>query len=123
MKNCMSFSVYLSLFLLLSFSNSMKATEPTDTTRVYSTRSCVNTFENQTVSSVRSVTGCDSLVVRGVTVANTGNLTLAAPEGVTMYGLFEVVSGGVLNVNRKESYIIEFSYDAAGNRKSRQVGQ
>ncbi len=122
MKNCMSFSVYLSLFLLLSFSNSMKAIEPTDTTRVYSTRSCVNTFENQTVSSVRSVTGCDSLIVRGVTIANTGNLTLAAPEYVVLHGSFEVLLGGVLSINEKEEPLVfEFTYGAAGNRTLRRA--
>lgn len=100
----------------------MKAIEPTDTTRVYSTRSCVNTFENQTVSSVRSVTGCDSLIVRGVTIANTGNLTLAAPEYVVLHGSFEVLLGGVLSINEKEEPLVfEFTYGAAGNRTLRRA--
>lgn len=64
------------LFLLFCFSNSIEAVEPEDTTRVYSARSCVSVFENQTVSSSRTIAGCDSLIVRGVTVSDVGNLTL-----------------------------------------------
>lgn len=93
------------------------AEEPTDTTRVYSARSCVGVFENQTVSSSRSVTGCDSLIVRNVTVSDAGSLTLSAPDYVVLYGAFEVVQGGTLNINEEEEPLIfEFSYDAAGNR-------
>ena len=31
--------------------------------------------------------------------------------------------GGVLNINRKESLVFEFTYDAAGNRTLREIGQ
>ena len=40
-----------------------------------------------------------------------------------IYGLFEVAQGGVLNINRKESLVFEFTYDAAGNRTLREIGQ
>lgn len=74
-------------------------------------------FENQTISSSRSITGCDSLIVRDVTVVDAGNLTLTAPDYVVLYGAFEVVQGGTLNINEgEEPLIFEFSYDAAGNR-------
>lgn len=110
------------LFLLFCFFNSAEATEPADTTRVYSARSCVSIFENQTVSSSRSMVGCDSLIVRGVTVSDVGNLTLTAPDYVVLYGAFEVVQGGTLSINEKEEPLIfEFSYDAAGNRILRQA--
>lgn len=119
-----TFRIYLSMFLWLCFSNFIEAVEqPVDTTRVYSARYCVNTFKDQTVSSSQSVEGCDSLIVQNVTVSETGDLKLFAPEGVTIYGLFEVVQGGVLNINRKESLFFEFTYDAAGNRTSRKIGQ
>ena len=101
------------LFLLFCFSNSIEAVEPEDTTRV---------FENQTVSSSRTIAGCDSLIVRGVTVSDVGNLTLTAPDYVVLYGAFEVVQGGILSINEKEEPLIfKFSYDAAGNRILRQT--
>ena len=110
------------LFLLFCFSNSIEAVEPEDTTRVYSARSCVSVFENQTVSSSRTIAGCDSLIVRGVTVSDVGNLTLTAPDYVVLYGAFEVVQGGILSINEKEEPLIfKFSYDAARNRILRQT--
>ena len=110
------------LFLLFCFSNSIEAVEPEDTTRVYSARSCVSVFENQTVSSSRTIAGCDSLIVRGVTVSDVGNLTLTAPDYVVLYGAFEVVQGGILSINEKEEPLIfKFSYDAAGKRILRQT--
>ena len=122
MKN--TFRIYLSIILWLCFSNSVRAIEqPADTTQVYSARYCVNTFRDQTVSSLQSVEGCDSLIVQNVTVSGTGDLKLFAPEGVTIYGLFEVKQGGVLNINRKEALVFEFTYDAAGNRSSREIKQ
>ena len=108
------------LFLLFCFSNSIEAVEPEDTTRVYSARSCVCVFENKTVSSSRTI--ADSLIVRGVTVSDVGNLTLTAPDYVVLYGAFEVVQGGILSINEKEEPLIfKFSYDAAGNRILRQT--
>ena len=96
--------------------------EPADTTQVYSARSCVSILENQTVSSSRSIVGCDSLIVRGVTVSDMGNLMLTAPDYVVLYGAFEVVQGGILSINEKEEPLIfKFSYDAAGNRILRQA--
>ena len=109
------------LFLLFCFSNSIEAVEPEDTTRVYSARSCVSVFENQTVSSSRTIAGCDSLIVRGVTVSDVGNLTLTAPDYVVLYGAFEVVQGGILSIEKEEPLIFKFSYDAAGNRILRQT--
>ena len=105
------------LFLLFCFSNSIEAVEPEDTTRVYSARYCVSVFE-----SSRTIAGCDSLIVRGVTVSDVGNLTLTAPDYVVLYGAFEVVQGGILSINEKEEPLIfKFSYDAAGNRILRQT--
>ncbi len=122
MKENIFICICFSLFMLFGFSNSVKAIEPTDTIRVHSARSCVNIFENQTVSSSRSITGCDSLIVRSVTVTNTGNLTLTASDYVVLYGAFEVVQGGILSINEKEEPLIfKFSYDAAGNRTLRQA--
>lgn len=122
MKKNIFINICFLLSLLFCFSNSVRATEPVDTTRVYSVRSCVSVFENQTVSSSRSIAGCDSLVVRDVTVSNVGNLTLAAPDYVVIWGAFEVVQGGILSINEKEEPVVfKFSYDAAGNRILRQA--
>lgn len=100
-----------------------EAAEPVDTTRVYSARSCVSIFENQTISSSRSITGCDSLIVRDVTVADAGNLTLTAPDYVVLYGAFEVVQGGTLNINEEEEPLIlnflmmQLEIDFCGGRR------
>ena len=94
MKNTVR--IYLPILLWLGFFNSIRAIEqPVDTTQVYSARYCVNAFKDQTVSSLQSVEGCDSLIVQNVTVSSTGDLKLSAPESVTIYGLFEVAQGGV----------------------------
>ena len=62
------------------------------------TRSCVNTFTNQTVSTFLVVNGCSTLVVQDVTVSSSGDLYLLAPGEITINGAFEVVLGGQLNV-------------------------
>ena len=63
------------------------------------TRSCVNSFTNQTVSSNVYVVGCNTLTVQDVTVTGSGDLTLTAPGEITINGVFDVLSGGVLNVH------------------------
>ena len=84
---------------------------------------CVSTFSNQTVNSFISVLGCSTLAVQYVTVTNTGNLSLSAPEAITINGNFEVKSGGVLNVFKStpQQKLFKYYYDASGNRISRQV--
>lgn len=102
-------------------SDSLRTEQHSDSTSIYSVGSCVNTFENQTVSSKVSVQGCNTLVVQNVTISNTGNLTLSAPDAVLINGSFEVQLGGVLNIKKKEASIVEFIYNAAGNRILRRV--
>lgn len=102
-------------------SDSLRTEQHSDSTSIYSVGSCVNTFENQTVSSKVSVQGCNTLVVQNVTISNTGNLTLSAPDAVLINGSFEVQLGGVLNIRKKEASIVEFIYNAAGNRILRRV--
>lgn len=102
-------------------SDSLRIEQHSDSTSIYSVGSCVNTFENQTVSSIVSVQGCNTLVVQNVTISNTGNLTLSAPDAVLINGSFEVQLGGVLNIRKKEASIVEFIYNAAGNRILRRV--
>lgn len=120
MKNDRLLGIFLFLFMPFCCVDFTNAIEPTDTTQVYTTRSCVNVFENSTVSSIQTVTGCDSLIVRDVTVANIGNLTLSAPGDVVIYGDFEVVQGGILTVNEENVPVIfNFTYDESGNRVSR----
>ena len=63
------------------------------------TRSCVNTFTNQTVSTFLEIEGCSTLVVQNVTVASGGDLYLIAPGEITINGPFDVLLGGQLNVN------------------------
>ena len=81
------------------------------------TRSCVST---QTVSSSVSVLGCNTLAVQNVTVASNGNLSLSAPAQITINGPFEVKSGGILNIRQSQQMIFTYTYDASGNRTTRQ---
>lgn len=83
------------------------------------TRSCMNTFTNQTVSSGMSILGCTTLAIQNVTVASSGNLSLSAPAEVTINGPFEVKSGGVLNMQLSQQIIFNYIYDASGNRTTR----
>ena len=84
------------------------------------TRSCVSTYTNQTVSSSVSVLGCNTLAVQNVTVASNGNLSLSAPAQITINGPFEVKSGGILNIRQSQQMIFTYTYDASGNRTTRQ---
>ena len=84
------------------------------------TRSCVSTYTNQTVSSSVSVLGCNTLAVQNVTVASNGNLSLSAPAQITINGPFEVKSGGILNIRQSQQMKFTYTYDASGNRTTRQ---
>ena len=86
------------------------------------TRSCVNTYTGQTVTSHEAVTGCSTLTVQNVTVTSTGDLYLLAPDVITINGDFDVVLGGQLNTDSAPpppANTFEYTYDASGNRISR----
>lgn len=103
-------------------SDSLRTEQHSDSASIYSVGSCVNTFENQTVSSKVSVQGCNTLVVQNVTISNTGNLMLSAPESITLSGPFVGELGSVLNMRLGQSQLMfEFIYDASGNRIMRQI--
>lgn len=104
-----------------NLSDSVRTNQQSDSISVLSTGSCVNTFENQTVSSTVSVQGCNTLTVRNVTITNNGDLTLSASDAVLINGPFEAQLGGVLNIKKKEASIVKFIYNAAGNRILRRV--
>ena len=89
-------------------------------TQEVDTISCVSTYTNQTVSSSVSVLGCNTLAVQNVTVASNGNLSLSAPAQITINGPFEVKSGGILNIRQSQQMIFTYTYDASGNRTTRQ---
>lgn len=96
--------------------------EPDSSSIVIQPRACVNTYENQTVSSTVSVVGCSNLAVQNVTVTNSGNLILSAPAEITINGPFEVQLGGLLNIkNDLTQLIFNYTYDASGNRVARRV--
>ena len=80
----------------------------------------MSTYTNQTVSSSVSVLGCNTLAVQNVTVASNGNLSLSAPAQITINGPFEVKSGGILNIRQSHQMIFTYTYDASGNRTTRQ---
>ena len=80
----------------------------------------MSTYTNQTVSSSVSVLGCNTLAVQNVTVASNGNLSLSAQAQITINGPFEVKSGGILNIRQSQQMIITYTYDASGNRTTRQ---
>ena len=102
-------------------SDSLRIGQNLDSISVLAAGSCVNTFENSTVSSMISVQGCNTLTVKNVTITNNGNLTLSAPDAVLINGFFEAQLGSVLNIKKKEASIVEFIYNAAGNRILRRV--
>ena len=102
-------------------SDSLRKEQHSDSISVFVTGSCVNTFENRTVSSTVSVQGCNTLIVKNVPITNNGNLTLSAPDAVLINGSFEAELGGVLNIKKKEASIVEFIYNASGNRILRRV--
>ena len=72
------------------------------------------------VSSSVSVLGCNTLAVQNVTVASNGNLSLSAPAQITINWPFEVKSGGILNIRQSQQMIFTYTYDASGNRTTRQ---
>ena len=80
----------------------------------------MSTYTNQTVSSSVSVLGCNTLAVQNVTVASNGNLSLSAPAQITINGPFEVKSGCILNIRQSQQMIFTYTYDASGNRTTRQ---
>ena len=88
--------IYLILVMLICLYSSLLS-------QGVDTRSCMNTFTNQTVSSGMSILGCTTL----------------APAEVTINGPFEVKSGGVLNMQLSQQIIFNYIYDASGNRTTR----
>lgn len=103
-------------------SDSLRVEQHSDSISVFATASCVNTFENRTVSSTVSVQGCNTLIVQNVTIINSGNLTLTAPDNITLNGPFVGELGGTLNIRIGQSQLMfDFIYDASGNRIMRQV--
>ena len=74
-------------------SDSLRTEQLSDSISVFATGSCVNTFENRTVSSTVSVQGCNTLIVKNVTITNNGDLTLSAPDAVLINGSFEAELG------------------------------
>ena len=88
-------------------SDSLRKEQHSDSISVFVTGSCVNTFENRTVSSMVSVQGCNTLV---------------APENITLNGPFVGELGSILNIKIGQSQLMfEFIYDDSGNRIMRQV--
>ena len=86
------------------------------------TRSCVSTYSGQTVSTYEVVTGCSTLTVWNVTVTSGGELSLFAPDEITINGDFDVLLGGQLNMDLMPpaaNNTFEYTYDASGNRTDR----
>ena len=83
-------------------------------------KSGLRTHTNQTVSSSVSVLGCNTLAVQNVTVASNGNLSLSAPAQITINGPLKRQSGGILNIRQSQQMIFTYTYDASGNRTTRQ---
>ncbi|MBB4622745.1 hypothetical protein [Parabacteroides faecis] len=104
----------------LLVSDSVRIEQQSDSISVFATSSCVNTFENQTVSSRLSVQGCNILTLQNVTVSSNGDLTLSAPDAILINGLFEVKLGGLLNIKSElTQWTFDYGYDNSGNRKMR----
>lgn len=98
-------------------SDSVRYEHHSDSLSVFATNSCVNTFENQTVSSKLSVQGCNTLSLQNVTITSNGDLTLSAPDAISINGAFEVNPGGMLNIKTElTQWSFDYGYDNAGNR-------
>lgn len=76
----------------------------------------IDTYQNQTVSTEVFVQGRNTLIMSGVTVAPTGDLTANAPDGIVINCPFEVQLGGMLLLTVGHPYRISYTYDAVGNR-------
>jgi len=83
----------------------------------------VDSYTNHMVSSTVTVQGRGELTVSSVSVTPTGDLTLAAPDNITISGPFTVEEGGQLNAFVQTRPLIWYSYDAAGNRIRRELKQ
>lgn len=97
----------LSVFILLVISFASLHAETIDTIQVYT---------NRLIIGRKTVQSRDTLLVRNVTVAPTGQLTLTAPTWVKLDESFEVKLGGTLEVYGGTPFSIAYTYDASGNR-------
>lgn len=98
-------------------SDSIILDQQIDSLSVSTLEGCVNLYENQTVSSVVLVQGCNTLTVKNVIVSGNGDLTLSAPDAVLINGPFEVKIGGLLKIkNDLTQWSFDYIYDNAGNR-------
>lgn len=98
-------------------SDSMVFDQQVDSISVFAFGECVDSYENQTVSSVVLVQGCNALTVKNVIVSGNGDLTLSASDAVLINGSFEVKLGGLLNIkNELTQWSMDYGYDNAGNR-------
>ena len=82
-------------------SDSMVFDQQVDSISVFALGECVDSYENQTVSSVVLVQGCNALTVKNVIVSGNGDLTLSASDAVLINGSFEVKLGGLLNIKNE----------------------
>lgn len=60
--------------------------------------SCVSSFTDQTVTSDKTIYGCDVLDVENVQVSNNSKLKLISPTKVTINGPFTIEYGSSLDV-------------------------
>lgn len=58
---------------------------------------CLNVFENQTVSGIKNIQGCNDLIVRNVTVNSNSSLIITSRE-VTINSPFTVNAGANLEI-------------------------
>lgn len=75
---------------------------------------------------VDSITNTRSMVVNNqpvshIVVTSTGDLTLSSTTTITICSPFEVMLGGLLNVNASLPAPITFEYDNSGNRIARKL--
>lgn len=94
------------LFLTILSATHLKAQEVNDS---------IDTYTNQTVSTLTSIQGRSTLTISNVNVTSTGHLIASAPEAIEISGPFEVSLGGQLEINLHITKTVYMDYDASGN--------
>lgn len=78
-------------------------------------------YQNKTVSGTAYVQSASPIVSKNVTVSSTGQLNISSLSCVAIGQTFTVQLGGVLNIRTGQPQRIRYTYDACGNRTTRET--
>lgn len=77
-------------------------------------------YQNKTVSGTAYVQNAPPIVTKNITVSSTGQLNISSLSSVTIGKTLTVRLGGVLNIKTGQPQRIRYTYDACGNRITRE---